>query len=376
MIKYLGHLFLAVVVITSGCKKKTDDSTEPQPENSTVKTLSGQPPLVIGHRGAPGYMPDHTLEGYRLAIELNADFIEPDLVLTKDCVLICRHEPVLSGTTNVASIAKFADRKTTRTIDGVEYKDDFFAQDFTSKEIEELRAIQPLSSVGRSTAFDGLFKIPTFQEVINLAKSYRDKGRNIGIYPETKHPTFHEEQKLPLTDKVLEALDKAGWNNKDAPVFLQSFEVGNLQYVRNTKKSTIRIVQLYDANDVKSDGTMDMAAPYGQPYDFVKSGDKRTYNDLITDAGLDFVKTYADGIGPWKPYVIPVYNNKRMMPTDLIVRAHKKGLLVHLYTFRNEAKYLADDYKGDPKVEYKDFYSLGVDGVFSDYPGTAVASRP
>lgn len=283
MKKKLIPLFLGVVVIASSCKKIGDYHTEP---HKKYKTLSGEPPLVIGHRGLPGSLPDHTLEGYRLAIEVGADYIEPDLVLTKDCVLICRHEPVLSGTTNVASLPEFAGKKTTRTIDGVEYKDDFFAQDFTWEEIKKLRAVQPLASVGRSTVYDGLFSIPRFQDVIDLAKSYGEKGRMVGIYPETKHPTFHEEQNLPLTDKVIEILDKAGWNKKDAPVFLQSFEVGNLQYVRNTKKSTIKIVQLYDANDVNSDGTMDMTAPYGQPYDFVKSGDNRTYNDLITDAGL------------------------------------------------------------------------------------------
>jgi glycerophosphoryl diester phosphodiesterase len=193
------------------------------------------------------------------------------------------------------------------------------------------------------------------------------------VYPETKHPTFHENLKLRITDKLLDALTKAGWNNAESPVFVQSFEVSNLQYI-NTK-STVRLVQLLDAYDVNADGTMDMKAPYGQPYDFVVSGNANTYNYFVTDAGLDFVKMYADGIGPWKPYIVPVYKNEILKTNDLIERAHKKGLLVHAYTFRNESERLAVDYLNDPQAEYKKFYDLGIDGLFSDFPATAVAAR-
>lgn len=371
---------LFVAAFTS-CKKKDSDSPAPIAEPTTTSTtktwltLDGKQPLVVGHRGYAGLRPDHTISGYVLAIEKGADAIEPDLVMTKDSVLICRHEPMLSGTTNVKDHAEFESRKSTKMLDG-ESVTDWFASDFTLAEIKTLRAIQPLSAAPslRSKEFDGQFSIPTFEEVIELAKSEASaRGRVVYIYPETKHPTFHENLNLKITDKVLEMLTQAGWNSKDAPVFLQSFEVSNLKYART--KSTLKIVQLYDANDVNADGSLDMTAPYGQPYDFVVSGDKRTYNDLAKDAGLDFVKTYADGIGPWKPYIIPYFNNAKLPTTDLVKRAHTKGLFVHVYTFRSESYRLLKEYNGDPAAEYKAFYDLGVDGVFSDFAGDAVAAR-
>lgn len=364
------------------------------PEGLPYRTLTGARPLVIGHRGASGTLPEHTLESYKLAIEQNADFIEPDVVVTKDGFLVCRHEPMLSGTTNVSELAQFASRKTRKLVDGVEY-DDWFASDFTLAEIKTLRAKQAFAD--RSQQFNGQFLIPTFQEVIDLAKAQSiEKGRVIGIYPETKHPTFHENLGLRITDKLIDALQQAGWNSKDAPVFVQSFEVSNLQYIR-AKGSTVKLVQLFDAYDVDKNGKLIMTAPNGQPYDFVVSGDPRTYNDLATDAGLDFIKTYANGIGPWKPFIQPYTftdaNNDgkaddinsdgsvndadftKLAPTTLIDRAHQRGLLVHAYTFRNEPNRLLSDYKNDPKAEYKTFYDLGLDGVFSDFPATAVSAR-
>lgn len=382
-------LLVSGILILPSCKKEEDKAATP----ATYKTLNGRAPLVIGHRGAPGFLPDHTIEGYILAIEQGADFIEPDLVLTKDSVLICRHEPMLSGTTNVSEIPAFASRKRKMMMDGDEYED-WFAFDFTLAEIKTMYAKQPLAD--RPQTYNGMYRIPAFQEVIDLAKTKSaQKGRIIGVYPETKHPTLHELQKLPITDKLIDALTAAGWNSKEAPVYVQSFEVSNLQYLRS--KSTVKIVQLYDAYDVDKNGSMVMTAPNGQPYDFVVGGDSRTYNDLTTDAGLDFVKTYADGIGPWKPFIIPYTftdtNNdgnpddinadgnidnsdfSKLPPTDLITRAHKKGLVVHAYTFRDESKRLLKDYNGDPKTEYKDVYNLGIDGVFSDFPVTAVSAR-
>ncbi|WP_165838194.1 glycerophosphodiester phosphodiesterase [Pontibacter arcticus] len=336
------------------------------------KTLNGKAPLIIGHRGSSGMRPDHTLEAYTLAIEQGADYIESDLVMTKDGVLICRHEPMLLGTTNVASLPEFASRRTTKVIDGVTY-DDWFASDFTLAEIKKLRAVQPMAD--RPQQFNGLYKIPTFEEVIALAKkACKQKGRTIGIYPETKHPTFHENLNLPITAKLLAALDKAGWNNESAPVFIQSFEVSNLRYIR--ARSSVKLVQLLDAGGVDESGKMIMEAPSAQPYDFVVAGDSRTYNDLVTEEGLAFIKTYANGIGPWKPYIQP-YNGKTMQKlpaTNLIERAHDKGLLVHAFTFRDEARYLLKDYQNDPKAEYKNFYKLGLDGVFTDYPATAKAA--
>ncbi|UOQ66952.1 glycerophosphodiester phosphodiesterase [Hymenobacter volaticus] len=346
-------------------------------DNNTTRynTLDGREPLVIAHRGASGLLPEHTLEAYTLAIAQGADFIEQDLVLTKDQVLVCRHEPFLSGTTNVADLPQFASRKTTKMLDGVPVND-WFASDFTLAEIKTLRAKQAMPY--RSQEFNGRYSIPTFQEVIDLAKAQSAiTGRTIGIYPETKHPTFHESQGLPLTKKLMDALTAAGWNSKEAPVFVQSFEVSNLRAIRDQYKSTVKLVQLYDAYDVDENGNLVMQAPNGQPYDFVVSGDKRTYNDLATDAGLDFVKTYANGIGPWKPFIQP-YNSttKAILPaTTLIERAHQRGLFVHAYTFRDEAQHLLPAYNNDPKAEYKKFYNLGLDGAFSDFTATAVAAK-
>ncbi|CAN7322109.1 glycerophosphodiester phosphodiesterase [Acidovorax sp. LjRoot194] len=361
--------------------------------DSPYPTLNGDRPLVIGHRGAAGYLPDHTLEGYKRAIEMGADFIEPDLVATKDGVLVARHEPNITGTTDVSTRAEFANRKTKKMVDGVQ-EEGWFVSDFTLAEIKTLRAIQPLSD--RDQSFNGKFQIPTLEEVLDLAKNEGTKaGRTVGVYPETKHPTYHVNLGLPLEDRLLTILAKYGYTTKGSPVIVQSFEVSNLKYLRT--KTQIRLVQLVDANDVNADGSMDLTAPYDKPYDFAVAGDKRTFASLLTADGLKEVKTYADGIGPWKPYLIPskqVDANKdgkpddlngdgviderdrvMMAPTDVVKNAHAVGLMVHPYTFRSEAKRLASDFKGDPKAEYKLFYNLGVDGVFSDFPDTAKAAR-
>lgn len=259
-------------------------------------------PIVIGHRGASGYRPEHTLEGYKLAIEMGADFIEPDLVLTKDGRMIARHEPMIGATTDVATHPEFANRKTKRMVDGVEYED-WFASDFTLAEIKTLRAVQ--SRAGRDPQYNGLFKIPTLDEVIDLAKSKsRETGRQIGIYPEIKHSTYHATLKNAknkvvfgrhfFENKLLNKLHHEYDDSACAPVFIQSFEVGNLQYL--SRKTDIRLVQLIDADDVNADGSMSLVAPYKQPYDFVVAGDNRTFADLLTDEGLDFVKSYADAV--------------------------------------------------------------------------------
>ncbi|MDH4415964.1 glycerophosphodiester phosphodiesterase [Acidovorax sp. HMWF029] len=362
-------------------------------DNSPYPTLNGDKPLVIGHRGASGYLPEHTLESYKRAVELGADFIEPDLVATKDGVLIARHEPNITGTTDVSTRAEFASRKTKKMVDGVE-DEGWFASDFTLAEIKTLRAIQPMAE--RDQSHNGKYQIPTLEEVLDLAKSEGTKaGRTVGVYPETKHPTYHVNLGLQLEDRLLAVLAKYGYTSKTSPVIVQSFEVSNLKYLRT--KTQIRLVQLVDADDVNPDGTMSLVAPYDKPYDFAVAGDKRTFASLLTPAGLKEVKTYADGIGPWKPYLIPskqVDANKDgkpddlngdgkiddrdrvMMPaTDVVKNAHAEGLMVHPYTFRSEARRLASDYKGDPKAEYKLFYNLGVDGVFSDFPDTAKAAR-
>ncbi len=362
-------------------------------DSPSYPTLNGDTPLVIGHRGASGYRPDHTLESYKLAIDMGADFIEPDLVATKDGVLVARHEPNITGTTDVATRPEFASRKTTKNVDGVN-EEGWFVSDFTLAELKTLRAVQPLSD--RDQSFNGKFQIPTFEEVLDLAKAEGTKaGRTVGVYPETKHPTYHAKLGLPLEDRLLAVLAKYGYTTKASPVIVQSFEVSNLKYLRS--KTQVRLVQLVDANDVNADGSMDLTAPYDKPYDFALAGDSRTFASLLTPAGLKEIKTYADGIGPWKPYLIPskqVDANKDgkpddlngdgkiderdrvMMPATSVVKdAHAAGLFVHAYTFRNEAKRLASDFKGDPKAEYKLFYNLGVDGVFSDFADTAKAAR-
>ncbi|KJA09321.1 glycerophosphodiester phosphodiesterase [Acidovorax temperans] len=362
-------------------------------DSPSYPTLNGDTPLVIGHRGASGYRPDHTLESYKLAIEMGADFIEPDLVATKDGVLVARHEPNITGTTDVATRPEFASRKTTKNVDGVN-EEGWFVSDFTLAELKTLRAVQPLSD--RDQSYNGKFQIPTFEEVLDLAKAEGTKaGRTVGVYPETKHPTFHAKLGLPLEDRLLAVLAKYGYTTKASPVIVQSFEVSNLKYLRT--KTQVRLVQLVDANDVNADGSMDLTAPYDKPYDFAVAGDSRTFASLLTPAGLKEIKTYADGIGPWKPYLIPskqVDANKDgkpddlngdgkiderdrvMMPATSVVKdAHAAGLFVHAYTFRNEAKRLASDFKGDPKAEYKLFFNLGVDGVFSDFTDTAKAAR-
>lgn len=375
---------LALVATLAACGGSDDN---PYP------TLNGDKPLVIGHRGASGYLPEHTLESYKRAIELGADFIEPDLVATKDGVLVARHEPNITGTTDVSTRAEFASRKIKKVVDGVE-EEGWFASDFTLAEIKTLRAIQPMAD--RDQSHNGKYQIPTLQEVLDLAKSEGTKaGRTVGVYPETKHPTYHVNLGLKLEDRLLNVLAQYGYTTKSSPVIVQSFEVSNLKYLRT--KTQIRLVQLVDANDVNADGSMDLTAPYDKPYDFAVAGDKRTFASLLTPAGLKEVKTYADGIGPWKPYLIPskqVDANKdgkpddlngdgkiddrdrvMMPPTDVVKNAHAEGLMVHPYTFRSEAKRLASDFKGDPKAEYKLFYNLGVDGVFSDFPDTAKAAR-
>lgn len=363
------------------------------PAAAQEKTLTGERPLVFAHRGASGYLPEHTLEGYKLAIEMGADFIEPDLVATKDGVLIVRHEPMLSATTDVANRPEFGSRKTTRKVDGMDTTD-WFACDFTLAEIKQLRAKQAMKD--RDQSKNGQFQIPTLQEVIDLAKAESSaRGRTIGIAPETKHPTFHAALGLPLEDRLVDMLKAAGWTEKSSPVVIQSFEVANLKHLRT--RTNLRLAQLVDADGVDKDGNILLAPPSDRPYDFVVTGDKRTYKDLLTKEGLAELKTYADVVAPWKPYILAskqIDRNNDGKPDDLngdgkmneldrvvgepssvIKDAHEAGLQVVAWTFRSEPYRLASSYKGDPSAEYKAFYALGIDGLFSDFPDTAVQAR-
>jgi glycerophosphoryl diester phosphodiesterase len=339
-------------------------------------TLNGQKSIVIAHRGASGYLPEHTLAAYTLAIQQGANFIEPDLVLTKDGQFIARHEPMLGGTTDVASRPEFAGYKTTKVVDGVATTD-WFASDFTLAEIKQLRAIQPRAN--RDQSHNGLYEIPTLDEVITLAKTH-----GVGIYPETKHPTFHQGLGLAMEDALVARLHAAYGNDRDAPVFIQSFESANLRYLNTI--TNLKLVQLIDADDVNPDGSMSLVDPYRQPYDFIVAGDPRTFADLLTADGLAFIAGYADGVGPWKPYLVKTVadgvdrtgdghltiNDRRVDgSTGVIEAAHAAGLEIHTWTFRNDASGYGF---ADPQAEMEYYFNLGVDGVFTDFPDTGVAA--
>lgn len=363
-------------------------------DNKRLPTLDGAAPIVVAHRGASGYLPEETLEAYSLAIDLGADVIEPDLIATKDGILIARHDPNLAYSTDVASHAEFAARKKTIQVDG-ETQTGWFASDFTLAEIKTLGAIS--TDAERPQQYNGAYKIVTFQEIIDLVKARTaSTGRTIAVYPETKNPTYHRDIGLPLEDTLIAQIKAAGWNSKSAPIYVQSFEPSSLKYLKSKGLET-RLIQLIDADDVNlKTGALTFAAPYDRPYDWLKAGDTRLFSAMVTPAGLTEIKAYADGIGPWKRYIITVKgtldasgnvtdingdgkineaDTTSQPATTLIADAHKAGLFVHPYTFRNEQRRLASDYKGDPKNEYLAFYRLGVDGVFADFTDTAIAAR-
>jgi glycerophosphoryl diester phosphodiesterase len=379
---------IARLVIAANCVAAAVSTLAAAPPKKADRAPS---PLVIGHRGASGYLPEHTLEAYELAIQQGADYIEPDLVSTSDGVLIARHEVNITGTTDVASRPEFAGRFTSKVIDGIT-ESGWFADDFTLQEIKTLRAIQRLPF--RPQQFNGLFSIPTFDEVMMLARLARSRyGRTIGVYPETKHPSYHQQVGLALEERLVDILAGHGWNRAKAPVIIQSFEVANLRALNSM--TPVRLVQLVDANDVRLDGTIDSDG-YG-PYDFKLRGDPRTYADLVTSEGLAEIASYADGVGPWKRYIVgaaaqdnngdgladdvngdgSVDDGDRVAvaPTELVQNAHALGLFVHTWTFRNEPRFLASTYGMNPVEEYFQFYCLGVDGLFSDFPDTAIAAR-
>ncbi|GLZ33260.1 glycerophosphoryl diester phosphodiesterase [Lentzea sp. NBRC 105346] len=323
-------------------------------------------PLVIGHRGASAYRPEHTLASYELAARMGAGYVEPDLVSTKDGKLVARHENEIGGTTDVAAHPEFLGRKTTKTIDGAAVTG-WFTEDFTLAELKTLRAKERIPEIRpRNTLYDGRFEVPTFDEVIALTRRLsRELHRDIGIYPETKHPTYFKSIGLPLERRLVDTLNRNGLNRRNAKVFVQSFEVSNLKELN--KSLRVPIVQLINAS--------------GAPYDFIASGDKRTYSDMITPAGLKEIATYADGIGATKDRIIP--RNAAgflQQPTTLVADAHQAHLVVHAWTFRNENNFLPADFRSsaDPAAygkafaEYEVFLQQGIDGLFADNPDTAI----
>ena len=349
------------------------------PAATTASAAWPPKPVLIAHRGASALRPEHTLAAYQQAIDDGADISEPDLVITQDGVLIARHENAIAivnaegvvqeATTNVAERPEFASRKTTKTIDGKPLTG-WFAEDFTLAELKTLRARERIPQLRpANTRFNDQFEVPTLQEVIDLAKAQSAKtGRTIGIYPETKHPSYFQSIGLPLEAPLLALLEKNGWNHADAPVFVQSFEVANLKALR--QRSSVRLVQL--------------VAGAGRPYDFVASGDARSYADLVTPAGLAEIATYAQGLGPARAMVIPVVRGALAAPTPLVKNAQAAGLVVHPWTLRPENAFLPANLKkpptangaqrGDARAEMDAFLATGIDGIFTDDPAVGRAA--
>lgn len=306
-------------------------------------------PLVIAHRGASGYLPEHTLEAYKLAVALGADVIEPDLVLTADGELLARHEPMLSGTTDVAEHPEFADRKTTKTIDGRAVTD-WFADDFTLEELKTLRAEERLPELRpQSAVWDGRFALVTYEEVLD----YVDRiGREVVTYPEMKHPSYYEEMGLSIEDALADLLEERGLDEEDSPVWVQSFEYPSLVGIGERIDNPVGL-------NIGGSGA-------------------------VSDADLDLYAATLDTLSLNKDRIVPRDAEGNLLdPTDVVDRAHERGLDVHVWTFRNENAFLPADLRsgseearwGDYRAEYALFFDLGVDAVFSDYPDKAVLAR-
>jgi glycerophosphoryl diester phosphodiesterase len=328
-------------------------------------------PAVIGHRGSAGYRPEHTFGSYEFGLELGADVVEQDLVPTKDGHLVCRHEPEIGGTTDVADHPEFADRKTTYTIDGVATTG-WFTPDFTLAELKTLRAVERLPTVRpHNTIYNGRWEIPTFDEVLAWAETEgRKRGKVVWLHTETKHPTYFRGIGLPLEEKLAKLLRQYGRNRADSPQFLESFEAQSLQRLGKLGVAAPKIFLL--------------GASYTQPWDFVVSGDKRTVADLVTPTGLKWTAGFAQGIGPTTDLIIPRdATGKLLTPTTLVKDAHKQGLVLHPYTARNENQFLPLDFQvgtdpnayGDPLTAFKTWFATGIDGLFSDNADTAVLAR-
>ncbi len=349
-----------------------------------LHTLDGKPPLIIGHRGLPGLFPEEIIAGYTAAIAAGTDALELDLQSSRDGVLFACHNVFLSDTTDVAQHPEFASRRTSRMVDGVPTGPDWYISDFTAAELKTLRVRQPVAT--RSRQYDGRSPMATFQEVIDLAKRAMaaDPQRRLYVYPETKNPLYQRRLGLPLEEKLLALLEQAGWNRADAPVFVQSFDPECLKRMRALGLKT-RVVQLIDGSgvDFKS-GAITYGEPdTARPFSWALAHDARTFAAMVTPAGLAEIRTYADGIGPWKLYIVPAsgvdaagqavksLDQAANLPaTSLVADAHRAGLFVHPFTFRDEPSNLTRSYHGDPKAEYKTYFALGVDGVFTDFSGT------
>ncbi|KVD34214.1 glycerophosphodiester phosphodiesterase [Burkholderia ubonensis] len=352
----------AATFVLAGCGGDEITRDPTQPLSAKVQ--------VVGHRGASALRPEHTLASYRKAIEDGADVIEPDLVSTRDGVLVARHENEISGTTNVSALPQFASRKTTKTIDGVPLTG-WFTEDFTLAELKTLRARERIAQFRpANTAYNDQYEIPTFDEIVALAKQMSAQvGRTIHLYPETKHPTYFQSIGLPLEDRLVDALQKDPYTARTATIYIQSFEVANLKAIRSrigSSQPNWKLVQL-----------MDDAAQ--RPYDFVKANDKRTYGDLSTRDGMREVATYANGVGPYKASIIAVgADGTLQQPIPYVRYAHEAGLVVHPYTFRPENNFLPASLKDGGAAsarntagsvrEIQAYLRAGIDGFFTDDP--------
>jgi glycerophosphoryl diester phosphodiesterase len=424
----------------------------PPPAPAPLLTLDGSVPLVIGHRGLPGLYPEETLPSYEGAADAGADSLEEDLHMTRDCVLVARHNPWLSDNTNIATIAQtnptVAARKRTvpgllvnvgydvttvggpaqylsdRTdpadpksvlrslvVDGEDHTNDWSVTDFTAAELKQWIGGTTYDAADqRPTALNGQYPVLTMQEIIDIAKAKSlATGRTLTVYPEAKNPVWNDAQAIangcgtgahPYLDAFVKLIVDNGLNTKTAAITVQSFDPAALKYMRSIGLAT-KVVQLVDGNDTdyrtgamiyRTDDVYNFVD--GRPYSWTLAGDPHYFGDMLTPAGLAEIKTYADGIGPWKPqvmkltvapypatnpdgsaYVGKLADVNTIAPTSLIADAHKAGLFVHSYTFRNEARYLAGVYKGDPAAEYLAFFRAGIDGVFTDFSNTGFAAR-
>lgn len=324
-------------------------------------------PTIVGHRGASGYRPEHTLGSYQLALDLGAHVIEQDLVPTKDGHLVCRHENDITATTDVADHPEFAGRKTTKSVDGVSLTG-WFTEDFTLAELKRLRAKERIPATRqRSTLYNGRWEIPTFEEVLRWADDEgRRRGKAVWLYVETKHPTYFRGLGLGLEERLAKLLRRYGRDRRDSPLFLQSFEPTSMQRMAKLV-STPRVV-LFDAADT-------------QPWDLKQAGDPRFVADLITPKGLKWIASFAQGIGPWVDLVIPRDADGRLgEPTTLVRDAHAKDLILHPYTMRNENSFLPADFRigtdpnayGDAFGAFQAYFEQGIDGIFTDNPDTGL----
>ncbi|MBU3846941.1 MAG: glycerophosphodiester phosphodiesterase [Candidatus Acinetobacter avistercoris] len=362
----IKKIFLSSSILLSLTACNSDDdnnfiSTPPQVEEPKI--------LIIGHRGASALRPEHTLAAYQKAIDDGADFIEPDLVSTKDGFLVARHENEIGGTTNVSTLAQFADREKTKIIDGISYRG-WFTEDFSLAELKQLKARERIPKIRpANTQYNDQFDIPTLVEILELAQSHYVKtGKVIGLYIETKHPSYFQNLNLPLENTLLDTLAKHPYSRDIAPVYLQSFEVNNLKYIRQQldQLKTIKhakVIQLYSGKtEIPADGVLQNSSV--------------NYGQMATPQGLVAVSKYADGVGPSKTYIVP--NTLPATPTSFVKDAHAAGLKVHPYTLRPENEFLPDylDCSNKPEekcetgaiAEMKIFFKAGVDGVFTDDP--------